>query len=340
MAVTYEQAKTHLKTLVAALPLAELQSRALEAIALDDYGFQLSAAPSILAASINCPVADCSHLLTVLMGAGFLLTVATDSHTRVVANYTKLGISEEYRQALRQGRPTPFEQLDAPHSAEAMATLHALFLEETRPIYLGLDITAPTVFEKLAERSRKGLMTVFVMPHRSLIPPERHAHYNEIRRQWVTFVRELPASARRNIRLRISKRSYRYLHTSALTADYVRFNCYWYEQRTTRSGTMVKAQKGSSLYELVYREYAEAVANASPIASLWPAEWLQHVSLRFAPILIVSTLLVAAYVSEAIAETGLRFAAFVATFLAGLAGEALWTSFRDNVRTPPELYES
>jgi len=338
--MTYQEAANEIRRVVHAEQLSPVQAQVLEVLALDDYGFQLTAAPSILAASINRPAEECLEALTELTSADLVLKISDQYHSRVVANYARLGVTEEMRQALRLGHPTPFEQLDAPHSAEAMATLHTLFVEEPRPIYLGLEITSHRVFQKLEERALAGHMTVFIMPHRSLVAQEQKRHYDDILRGWIQFLRDLSRPARQNIRLCIARVPRRYLYTSALTPQFVRFDCYWYDQGTTRRGVMVKATKGSSLYDLVQREYSETVDASAPLLRVWPWAWTKHVAVRFAPLLVTATLLVVAFVLDKSVGTGSSLAKYVAVFLVGLAGESLWDMQRSRPRAPRGLYGS
>lgn len=340
MTLTYQAAKASLKELVATKGLPAGQADILETLALDDYGFQLSAAPSILAGSLNRSAEDCSEALTALSGTGLVLTVSNDSHLRIIANYQALGATEELRQALRQGHPTPFEQLDAPHSAEAMATLHALFVEEPQPIFLGLEMTAHRVFQKLTERAEAGRMTTFLMPHKSLIDEGRHRQYDEVLHAWKQFLRNLTGRGRSAVRLRITRVPYHYLYTSAVSPNFVRFNCYWYDQGTTRRGVMVRASKGSSLYDLVQREYAEAVHLASPIWSVWPVEWIRHKVASYAPLVITALLVVLAYILESKLGAQVQIAKYVAIFFLGLAGESFWDFYKSRRRTPRGLYRS
>ena len=340
IAVTYEAAKQQLVELIASRALPPLQAAILNALALDDYGFQLSAAPSILAPEVNCSTEVCLENLTELISANLVIRVADQIHPRVVANYAILGVSEELRQALRQGRPSPFEQLDAPHSAEAMETLHQMFLQETRPLYIGLEMTSHRVFQRLEERASSGRLTVFLMPARRLISPERQRHYDDILDGWIRFVKGLAPGVRQNVRLRVTRIPYRYLYTSSLTPTFIRFDCYWYDQGSTRRGTMVSASKGSSLYDLVYREYSEAVLGAAPLRQLWFWDWARHLASRFTPVLVTAALVAVAYGLVTILGKTLEPVNYLAAFLVGLAGESFWDLKRARRHAVRGLYEN
>ena len=57
--MTYEEASDEIRRLSRAKGLPSVQEQVLEVTALDDYGFQLSAAPSILAVSTNRSTEEC-----------------------------------------------------------------------------------------------------------------------------------------------------------------------------------------------------------------------------------------------------------------------------------------
>lgn len=321
-----EEAIKHLK-------LDPFCSVVLKEIALDPHGLEMISAPSVLASLVCRPLQDCNTAIVNLSSQQFLTQVTDDGRSWLVANYQKLGIDEETRHQLLH-RASPFKTLGAPHSPNALHTLDSLFLEK-EPIYLGLEITSHRVFRHLEERARNQLLTVFLLPKKSALQVERHRHYDEVLQEWMDFINKGSADVKKFTRIRNTNVAMPHLYTSSLTADHVRFDMYLFKEgeRTTRTGVMVEAQHGSSLYEVVYREYCDAVYSSLPIFSLWPAEWLGCYAKRFGP--SIAGLMIASTLSW----IGGSVLAVIAALVFGISGNAIYDSLRERVWDAPELYK-
>jgi hypothetical protein len=299
-------------------------------LALDGDGLDAGAAPSFVASLMNRPLEECNDAIIELLGRNLLLLRVVDApNARLVANYQILGIGEETRLRLTR-RATPFEALGAPHSPNSMSTLDAIFREERDPIYLGLEVTSHKVFRELQARAEAGRVTVFLIPKRQHLPSERTVHYDEMRSAWVRWLGEGRRALRKNIRILVTPRPLPHLYTSCLTRNVARLDLYHYGQNTTRRGEMIQAPRGSSLYDLAYRQIREAVNTSVPLPSVWPVEW--------AGFFLRRTWLAIAGLGAAGGLSWFGRWPFLATLLLGIGTNAVFEWFR-SVRWPPtELY--
>lgn len=308
-------------------------------IVLDHDGYDAGAAESILAAILNRDLATVGAALRRLQSRGLLQHTAPNGHQRIVANYSALHIPMRLGQRIRAGSPSPFRVIDAPASPSAMGTLHSLFLEEARPLYLGIEVTAHSVFKHLKARADAGFTTVVIMPRKRIVRSAKRDHSDEVLRGWIGFVRSLPRHARRNLHIRIATGDYPYLYSSTLTPEIARFDCYWYDQGTTRRGTMVSANAGSSLYDLVKREYGGLLERSAPLFRLDPRGWLLEGARQLKHVLVVVALVAVCIGLE------YRFGEIpgiisLVTFLLGLAGEALWKHLDTMFRPPRDIFDA
>lgn len=253
------------------LNLESLQARALEIVARDAIGMIQSVAASQVSSQSNRPRVECEQALLDLVGRGLLIRVDTDQ-PRLIAEYEKLGIPPEQRQLLVT-HSRSFQVLGQPHSAEAMATLRALFEDAPEVIFVGMEVTAREVFTALEARSAAGRSTVFLMPPKSNVRSQRREHYDEVLDEWVRFLRKGRSHLRANVRLYISKEVTPEMYTSALTRDTARIDLYHFSAESTRTGHILQAPRGSSLYALVEARYRSALAYATPLFRVWPVRW-------------------------------------------------------------------
>jgi hypothetical protein len=324
-----------LETAISNLQLEELPRAVLTEIASDPHGLDPEAAPSVLASLTHRTLADCSHACTDLASSQLVIKVRDGSRERLVANYSKMNIAEELRQALLI-RACSFETLGAPHSAKAMATLDALF-EEKEPIYIALEITSHRVFRHLKHRANNHRVTIFLMPRKNDLPQERHAHHDEVLREWKEFIRTGDSKLKDFIKVRLTAVPYRHLYTSSISANRVRFDMYAFTagEHSTRRGDMVQADRNTSLYESVYREYRAAAHYSLPLFQLWPIEFLEYYATKYSPPAIGALL--------AIGFTwyggGGIYWALLAAIVAGIAGNSFYDLLRERRWAPPDLYK-
>jgi len=320
-----------LQAAIANQNISPFLTRILEEFAKDAYGLEQTTAPSIIASLTNRSFDECNQAIIELVGRNLLLRVEDGSGVRLVANYQQLGIDEETRRALFL-RAWSFEILGAPHSPKAMSTLDALFREERQPIYVGLEVTSHKVFREIEARANEGRRTIFLMPKKSDLPSERQLHHDEVMATWINFLRKGPEVLRKHVRICLTPKALPHLYTSAIGPNHVRLDLYQYDQNTTRRGEMVLTRRGSSLYDLAYRQYCEAVYMSPPLASVWPWEWVRFTLRRY--------WLTATGVGLAALLTwiGGGFATLFAALFLGVAANALYEGLRSRTWVPPDLY--
>ena len=313
--------------------LPELESLIIEKLATEVYGVDQAEATAFFASLTNRTTSECSQAIIGLVGRKLLRRIDDGTETRLVLNYQLLGISEEAHQALLK-EAQPFEMLDHPHSERAMSTLASLFREESETIYIALaEVTSISYFRELKNRAEAGHRTVFLIPKRRHLAPVKWKLYDEILAEWVSFIQEGNEKVRRNIQILITPKPFRHLYTSALGPKYVRYDMFEYDALTTRGGVMIKVERGVSLYDLVYRQYCEAVFLSSPLRKLWPRDWLLRMMRKY---FLTTVLLCLAYVLMLMEETVTHLLALV---VAGLAYHAIYDDFKYKLWSPPDLYK-
>jgi hypothetical protein len=208
-----------------------------------------------------------------------------------------------------------------------------MFRDEVDPIYLGLEITSHRVFKELARRAESGRRTFFLVPRRRDLPGERWRHYDEVRAEWLKFLKEGPQYLRENIRIQLTWRALPELFTSAIAKRTVRLDVYQYGDTTTRRGEMIQAPVGSSLYDLVYQRFAETADGSPPLFAVWPLDWAYFFWKR------VWLTVLGLGIGGLLTWVGSGLAAFLAAIALGIAGNALYEQLKGVRWSPPQLFE-
>ncbi|HEY7067207.1 MAG TPA: hypothetical protein VII06_37440 [Chloroflexota bacterium] len=329
----HETYDAQLKDAIAAESLSPLAGEVLYQLATDAYGVDPQAAPDMLASLTYHSASECLQAIADLLSRQLLLQIDTGHDVRIIANYQRLGLDETARQAITR-TSLAFEHIGYPHSPKAMSTLAAMFREERGTIYLGLEITSHRVFSELTTRSSYGRKTVFLIPRRSAIEPDRRAHYDEVMNGWIAFLRDGPRSLRQHTRLKLTKWALPHIYTSALSAELARVDLYTLGMNTTRRGQLVSAERGSSLYGIAYEQYRSAVHTAQPVFSIWPKEWLLFKLRGY----VLAGFLITLAIPLSIAAGSIG--ALLAGFILGIASNTAWDSLRGVAWRPPDLFEN
>lgn len=155
-------------------------------LATDPHGILLRSAAAIVAPMINGDD-DKAHAVLVELGAKKLLRQDTSGpEPRIFFDHAAIGLTEEEASACLSVLDQ-LQTIGGPHSTEGMASLKAFFQSES-PISLVLSITSHDVFTDLQDRADRGRLTFFVLPSRSCVQQNLHAHYDEVLQNWTTFL--------------------------------------------------------------------------------------------------------------------------------------------------------
>jgi hypothetical protein len=330
-------AEDELRSAISKQNLPEFQAIVLEKLAVEARGVDLAAASDLISLQTNRSAPDCNQAILDLVLRNLLLKIDNPDGTevRLVANYQALGISENTRQAL-QLQSEPFENLDFPHSAKAMSTLNALLREEANDLFIVLaEATNHQLFAELDNRAKRGLKTTFLIPKETAVPSERRKVYREELASWTSFLK-LNEDIRRNVRILVTPKPYTHLYTSTLGPAYVRYDVFDFDDKSTRQGVMVQVKRGVSLYELVYKEYCEAVYYSCPIFTLWPRDWLKRKIGRYLFAGSMFALFIA--LSWLGIRMGEKILEWIAILPAGIAYHALYDELKSKRWKPPPLY--
>jgi hypothetical protein len=331
-------AENELQNAIKKQNLPEFLAIVLEKLALEAGGVDRAAACDWISLQTNRVAPDCNEAILDLGLRNLVLEVTNDdrSEVRLVANYQKLEVSEATRQALHL-RSQPFQTLDFPHSAKAMATLNALLRDEAQELFIVLaEATNHKFFSELEHRAKQGRKTTFLIPKETAIPSERRSVYQQEIASWVTFLKRDNALLR-NVKILVTPKPYKHLYTSTLGPNYVRYDVFELDDKSTKTGEMIQVQRGMSLYELVYREYCEAIYYSSPIFKLWPGEWFKRKIGRYIFASIMIMLFV--FLCWLGISTDKKIIELLAVFPAGMAYHALYDELRSKRWKPPELYQ-
>ncbi len=322
--------KTELQEAVHRLQLPELEERILIIIALDPHGMTHSAAPSFLASQTSESTNRCSEAISSLF-ARKLLVQLSPGGDRFTADYEYLKISSESKQRLYD-KARPFENQGEPHSQKAMDGLNDLFLNAQSTLYIGIEVTPPEIFQKLGERAKLGHKTVFIMPKRDAVAQNRRKHYDESLKRWVEYFDDADGHVRNNVEIRTTVIEMSFLFTSALSQDVARFDAYKLGS-STRTGDILVARRGSSLYNLLDYMYREVYGRSSPLFQIWPKRWIWE-KIKSYYIMAVIALAISALVHFAASNSVVLFCGGI---VANLAASYLYL-WLEGRRQPVELF--
>lgn len=255
--------------------LSQDASNTLYEIALDPHGIEKTAAAGLVASLLDISLERSNQALIELLAKKLLISNDNEKEIRIFANYELLKIDDITHRHLLE-RQEVFEDTKESHSKDSMKSLDEFFDLSTDTIYLGCEITSHHTFRRLANRASENRHTVFLMPREKHLPPARHTHYNEVMDEWVKFINDGPKYLRKFIRIKITDRPFPQLYTSGLSKDKARFNLYFLNTRTTRRGSLLQVKQGTSLYQLIFDNYQEAIKASSPYWKLWSLEALAY----------------------------------------------------------------
>jgi len=313
--------------------LASFDAEVLMKMARDPHGLDEDAAAWFVASITSRSHEECSRAIIHLLGRGLLIQVDENGVSkRLFANFERLGLDEATRQALLR-ESLPFEVLGAPHSPKAMETLNSFFREEREDIYLGIEVTHHDIFRELNARANARKSTVFLMPRKRHVSTSRKEHYDEVLKDWIGFIQNGPRERRTYVQLRITSSAHRALFTSAMSPRHARLDYYSFDSTTTREGQIVSVPARTSLYDLVYRRFCEAVHSSRPLFRLWPRAWIIERVKKYWLIGVGIALAISAGL------VGGSLGAVIAALVGGLIANAVFDIARARVWGPPDLYE-
>jgi hypothetical protein len=243
---------------------------AIRAFALDPHGIERTAAPSMLASSLDVTIDTANEAIVELLSKDLLIDNGGNP-SRLEANLKKLGLNSQ-EIAILKARRTVFVNHGSPHSDAAMESLSQFFERTDGTIFVSLEATPPTIFKALKTRAGSGRRTVFLMPKKRDLPERRQRHYDEIRRRWTSFLLEEAMVVRENTELRVTEIAFEDLYTSAISEEIARFDVHFLDSGTTRDGEILEVKCGTSLYKSVYGRYAEALTRSCPLWRVWPGK--------------------------------------------------------------------
>ncbi|TKB26065.1 hypothetical protein FCL47_09955 [Desulfopila sp. IMCC35006] len=288
--------------------LSEIGTRAAKALARDPHGIEREAAPSMLASLLDISLKDASDAVIELLTKK--VVHEKTKTTRLEVDLSLLGLTSEQIDTLRIHQ-TVFENHGAPHSNKAMHSLSKLFEKTDGTLYIGLEVTPPSIFKDLKARAKARKQTVFLMPRKRDVSTQRQLHYSEVLKEWKDFFRTEEVAVRKNTELRITEIPFKDLYTSALSSDVARFDVHFLDSSSTRKGDIIEVKNKTSLYESISARYKEALARSCPLWSIW---WWKAMAIWFKCLLlplflIVLGLILASYTNP--------YAAVVSTIVLG-----------------------
>jgi hypothetical protein len=232
-------------------------------------------AAHLMASATHRPIGDCSNALIELLAENLAFK---NTEGRVEANFDLLGLAQMKCEI--QSKLPAFEEVGRPHSPKGVSTLHELFDNEVDPIYLCTEVTHPSVFTRLAHRAELNRRTIFIVQGREQLRDDRKPHFDEVIFEWKKLVSGSP-KIKRSIEIRIANEPNEALYTSALGRAYARFDMYRYDMESTRQGVLVRADRGSSFYEVISVRYQEVYVRSTPVASIWPGRWIRFQTSKY-----------------------------------------------------------
>jgi hypothetical protein len=324
-------ATENLSNIIAKLNLSDDAARALYEVAVDPHGIERNAAPGLVASILDLSLERSNQSLIELLGKNFLVVKAFDDDERLFANYELLGVNEETRNQLLKSQEI-FVNLQEAHSKISIKTLDSFFEENKEPIYLGCEVTSHHTFRMLKSRAEAGRLTIFLIPPKKGVSVNRHIHYDEVLSEWVRFLKEGPAYLKKNVKIRITNRPFPQLYTSGLSSEISRFNLYFLSAKTTRRGSLLEVKEGTSLYQLIFQNYQEALRESCPLWRLWFLEalgfWLVKLSL---PITLIVLGIVLSKLNNPIAMA-------ISAIAIGLVVNMIWTKLGAQWWNLPNLF--
>jgi len=265
-----------LKSLLEAISkhsISQNASDVLYEIALDPHGMEKNTAAGLVASLLDISLERSNQALIELFAKELLISNKDEDEIRIFANYELLKIDELTRSHLLE-RQEIFVNTKEAHSKDSLKSLDDFFDLNTDTIYLGCEITSHYTFRRLADRASRSRYTIFLIPREKHLPPARHIHYTEVMNEWIKFINEGPKYLKKFIRIRMTDRPFPQLYTSGLSKHEARFDLYFLNTKTTRRGSLIQVKQGTSLYQLIFDNYQEAIKSSVPYWKLWPIEAL------------------------------------------------------------------
>ncbi len=321
-----------LSNAISELQLSADAAMALTEIALDPHGIEKNAAAGLVASILDISLERANQALIELFGKNLLVTTESDGEMRLFANYNLLGVDETTRKQLI-ARQEIFENMKEAHSKASMKSLNDFFYKTEETIYMGCEVTSHHTFPRLEARAESGRKTIFLMPRKRDVSEQRQTHYAEVMSEWVLFLKSGPASLRKNVRIKITSRPYPQLYTSGLSSETARFNLYFLSAKTTRQGSLLQIKNGTSLYQLVYQNYYEAVMSSCPLWRVWFFEALWH---WIKKLILPITLIV---IGGILTKLQNPIAIAISAIAIGLVKDILWNSIGKRWWNPITLFK-
>jgi hypothetical protein len=307
-------------------------AKTLYEISIDPHGVEQSAAPGLVASLLYISMERANQSLIELIGKDLLTLKETDNDTRIYPNYNKLDIDEETKCELL-AKQEVFENMREAHSHSSINSLDDFFLQNDDTIYIGCEVTSHHTFRKLSERASNNKQTVFIIPRKKHVSKSRHIHYDEVLNGWIKFIKDGPSELKKNIRIRLTNHSFPQLYTSSLSISKARFNLYFLNDKTTRRGSLLQVKKGTSLYELIFQNYQDALSNSYPIWRLWPLDAAKYWSIKI--VLPVSLIATGVFLSKLNNPVSITLSAIAV----GLVVNILWSNFGKKTWSTIKLYK-
>jgi hypothetical protein len=309
-----------LKILVDAIGKKHLSidaARALYEIALDPHGIEKATSAGLVASILDISMERSNQAIIELLTKNLLISSPKGNETRIFANYELLKIGDFTRRHLLK-RHEIFEDMRESHSKNSLKSLDDFFDLNIDTIYLGCEVTSHNTFRRLTKRAEEKKRTIFLMPKRKFVSPARYTHYDEVLAEWVNYIEEGPDYLRKYIRIRITDRAFPQLYTSGLSEDQARFNLYFLNAKTTRRGSLLQVKKGTSLYQLIFDNYQEAIKSSIPYWRLWPIESTVNILLKLLlPLSLIVIGIILTKLNNAISIT-------LSAIILGLVANIIW----------------
>ena len=166
-------------------------------------------------------------------------------------------------------------------ATEAMQSLNDIFISEQNILYIFLAITPHEAFEKLQYRIDKKLKTIFFMSHKDCFchKLEKKEH-KKILEEWIKFINKNEYVEFYLVRNYKKNDTYRFLYSSLLARNTVRFNAYKYKKNgeaETRVGNLLECKMNeNSLYDIAERGYTDAWNERMGVRKINKLTWVRR----------------------------------------------------------------
>jgi hypothetical protein len=168
------------------------------------------------------------------------------------------------------------KEVGAAVSGDARDSLTETMKSEQSCIYLFMAVTSKDFFEEsLNNRIQQRRKTVVFFPHKKSVDIKVNSGYYANLNSWLEYLKEDRVKAFLDFYY-INNKKYKYMYSSCLTENIVRYNYYEYrkdEKIHTGSGRVQVGQKDTSFYDIIKKEYENAFYERIPIGGYCKKEY-------------------------------------------------------------------